>query len=121
MPKDDFAVLMVLVEPGLLSIRDLRTEGPRIASRYAELVEAGDDAAVEAIRLMQDRYKRLPIDNRHRVHVGDAALAHLGFSLGRGNKSTVYVAVFRDRLNIFSPEYRNRKLMIGSPHLDDLP
>lgn len=114
-------MLMVLVEPGLLSLRDLKTHGSRIEARCAELLEIGDDAALEAIRLMQDRYKKLSLDNQHRVHIGDAGLAHLGFSLVRGNRSTVYVATFPDRIDVFSPDYRNRRLISGSHHLDDLP
>lgn len=119
--SDDLTVLMVLVEPGLLSLQDLRATEPRITARYEELRAIGDKEALDAIRLMQDRYKRLTIDAEHRIHVGDAALAHLDLSLDRGTKATVYVAVFADRLDIFSADYRNQKLLIGSSHLDDLP
>jgi hypothetical protein len=36
-PKDDFGVLMVLVEPGLISLRDWASEGTRVIARYEEL------------------------------------------------------------------------------------
>jgi hypothetical protein len=118
---EDFSVLMVFVEPGLISMRDLTTNGPRIAARYLELAEATDEKAMEALRLIQDRYRRLPIDKEHRAHIGDAGLAHLGLPIERGIKSTVYVALFPNRLDVLSPTYRNMKMVSGSPWLDDLP
>jgi hypothetical protein len=117
----DFSVLMVFVEPGLVSMRDLTTDGPRIAARYSELVDLSNEDAMEALRLIQDRYRRLPIDKERRAHIGDAGLAHLGLSIERGEKSTVYVAIFPSRLDILSPTYRNMKMASGSPWLDDLP
>jgi hypothetical protein len=120
-PKDDFSVLMVLVEPGLISLRDWASDGTRVIARYEELAAQPSADVLEALRLLQDRYIRLSIDKEQRAHLGDAAFAHLGLPITRGAASTVYVAVFSNRLDILSAGYRNSKLITGSSLLDDLP
>ena len=120
-PKDDFCVLMVLVEPGVISLRDWASDGTRVIARYEELAAQPSADVLEALRLLQDRYIRLSIDKEQRPHLGDAALAHLGLPITRGASSTVYVAVFSNRLDILSARYRNSKLIVGSSLLDDLP
>jgi len=115
-----FSVLMVFVEPGLLSLRDWAADSARIAERYAELAKVAEEDALEAMRLIQDRYRRLPVDKGRRAHMGDAGRAHLGFPLDRG-KNTVYVAVFSERIDVFSADYRDSKLAIGSSWIEDLP
>jgi hypothetical protein len=112
---------MVLKEPGLIAIRDWTNDGQRIAARYAELAASDDEESLAALRLIQDRYQKLPIDKEHRAHLGDPALTHLGLPIERGGKSTVYVVVYPDQLNILSISYQNEKLISGSRWLDDLP
>jgi hypothetical protein len=119
--SEGFDVLMVFVEPGLISFRDWISDGEQVAARFAQIAAEDDDDALEALRLIQDRYQKLPIDKERRAHLGDPALAHLGLPIQRGSRSTVYVAVYPSRLDIFSVAYRNEKLVIGSPLLDDLP
>jgi hypothetical protein len=116
-----FAVLMVLQEPGRIALRAWTNDGDQIAARYAELAASDDEEALEALRLIQDRYQKLPIDKEYRAHLGDPALTHLGLTIERGRKSTVYVVVYPDQLNILSVSYRNEKLVSGSRWLDDLP
>jgi hypothetical protein len=117
----DFEALVVLAEPGLISMRDWETAIPAIAARYAALKETENEDAVEAMRLIHDRYVRLSVDRGRRPHLGDAILAHLGLSIRRGEKSTVYVAVYSWKLEVLSANYRNSRLLSGSPLLDDLP
>jgi hypothetical protein len=45
----------------------------------------------------------------------------LGLPITRGIKSTVYVAIYPDRIDILSLVYRNQKLVAGHVLLDDLP
>lgn len=112
---------MVFVEPGLISLRDWTNDGERVATRFTELAASGDEDAWEALRLIQDRYQKLPIDKERRAHLGDLALAHLGLSIEREKKSTVYIAVYPDCIDILSVSYRNSKLVSGSRWLDGLP
>lgn len=119
--NEGFELLMVFVEPGLISFRDWITDGERIAARLGQIAASDDEDALEAMRLIQDRYQKLPIDKERRAHLGDPALAHLGLPVERGAKSTVYVAVYPSRIDVFSVAYRNQKLIVGSSLLDDLP
>lgn len=113
--------MMVFVEPGLVSLWDWKVEGPRIAQRYEEIAKETDEAALERLRVIQDRYRRLPINKERRPYLGDAALAHLGLPIARGNRSIVYVAVFPNRIDLLAPAYRNAKLITGASSIDDLP
>jgi hypothetical protein len=117
----DVEALMIFVEPGLLSIRDWKTHSPSILQRYAELSESADVDSIDALRLIQDRYQRLMIPAKDRPTLGDGALAHLGLSIERGQKSMVYVCVFSDRIDVMASDYRNAKLVESHPLIDDLP
>ncbi len=112
---------MVFDEPGLITLRDWKTDGLRVVSRYEELKQRTDREALEALRLLADRYQRLRFDREKCAHLGDAALAHFGFSVERGAERTVYLAIFPERLVLLSPAYRDARLTLGSPLLDDLP
>jgi hypothetical protein len=118
---NEIEALMIFVEPGLLSIRDWNQHGPSIQQRFAKLSESTDVDAIDALRLIQDRYQRLVIPARDRPSLGDGALVHLGLSVQRGQKSVVYVCVFSDRIDLMAPEYRNAKLIESHPLIDDLP
>ena len=117
----DVDALMILVEPGLLSLTSWNPDGPRIEKRHDELAALGTGADLEALRSIQDRYQKLPIPNDRRPHLGDAALQHLGLSTKRGAKSNVYVVITPGRIDLLSPGYRNAKSIEGHPSLDDLP
>ena len=119
--KGTVNALMTFVEPGLLSLRDWKVDGPRIVERYKEVSEEPGETAFETLRLIQDRYRRLPISIERRPYLGEAALAHLGIPLTRGMKSVVYVAVSSDRIDLLGPIYRNSKLIAGDLRIDDLP
>jgi len=112
---------MVLVEPGRLSLRQWATSGPQIVARYEQLSSSSDDDDLEVLRLIQDRYRRLPIPKDRRPYLGDEALQHLGLPTTRGVKSPVYVAVYPDRIDVLGSTYREERLVSGDPSLDDLP
>jgi hypothetical protein len=117
----DVQALMVFAEPGLISIKEWEPDGPRIQQRAAELANSEDIDALEALRLIQVRYQRLIIPSKERPSLGHGAVAHLGFAIERGLKSTVYVCLFSDRIEIMSPAYRDSKLIEGHELIDDLP
>ncbi len=119
--KNDVDALIVFVEPGLVSLRAWKVDGPRIEQRYREIAKETDASALEALRLIEDRYRRLTIPKERRPYLGDAVLAHLGLPIARGNKSTVYAAVFQDRIDLLAPAYRNAMLVAGHASIDDLP
>src|SRR5882724_4361165 len=58
---DEFEALMILVEPGRLSLKSWEPDGPRIQKRYRDLSIAEGGPDLEALRLIQDRYRKLPI------------------------------------------------------------
>jgi hypothetical protein len=111
---------MVFSKPGLISLRDWKTSSPAIFQRIDELSESSDEDALEALRLIQDRYQKLIIPARDRSSLGDAALAHLGIDLVDGSKFLLYVCIFSDRIDLMSPQYRNAKLLEGHQLIDDL-
>jgi hypothetical protein len=117
----DVEALMIFVEPGLISLDDWKKDGSRILQRIADLSGSADADALDALRLIHDRYQRLIIPAKDRPSLGDAALAHLGLPIERGEKSAVYVCVFPERIDIMSREFRNLKLVEGHPLVDDLP
>ncbi len=119
--KDDVEALMVFLEPGRLSLRCWEIDGPRIMARYEEFAGDPDESGLEVLRLIQDRYGRLLIRKDRRPYLGDAALKHLGLPVVRGTKSTVYVAIFPNRIDLLGATYRTEKLIAGDPRLDDLP
>lgn len=113
--------LIVMPEPGRVSIRDWPVDGPRILERYQQYADNPDEAGLENLRMIQDRYNRLVIPIDRRPHLGDAALLHLGLPIERGDKSPVYVAVFPRWIDVLSPWHRNAKNLAGSSIFDDLP
>ena len=115
-------VLLVFSEPGKIKLLPWSPHGEKVLGRYHELSQAEQTAAtLEALRLIQDKYGRLLIDDEHRPYLGDAALTHLGCPLDRGVKSTVYVTLYPDCLVIMSTDLRNAALLQGIDLLDDLP
>jgi hypothetical protein len=116
----DVETLMIFAEPGLIALMDWRIEGPRTQDRFKEISNSTDVEAIEALRLIQDRYHRLLIPARERPSLGVAALAHLGMRVERGQKSIVYVCVHSNRIELMSPAYRDSKLLEGHPLIEDL-
>ena len=113
---------MVFSEPGFLKLMPWEPDGPRLLQLYEKISKDGEsDENLEAVRLFLDKYERLNIDNEHRPYLGDPALAHLGLPIQRGAKSTVYVAIYPRYIAIMSQEYRNKKLILGTPILDTFP
>jgi hypothetical protein len=120
--KEDVSALMILDQPGRISLRNWEVLGPQIEGRYEEIAgKSEDDHNFEALRLIQDRYQRLIIPKDRRPYLGKNAIAHLGLQVSHENTSTVYVAIFPGRLDVLSPSYRNEKLRTGDERIADLP
>jgi hypothetical protein len=117
----DTQTLMIFAEPGLISLINWLPEGPRVQQRFDEISRSTDADALEALRLIQDRYQQLAIPSRDRPSLGIGALAHLGLRVERGRKPVVYVCIYPDRIDLMSPEYRDSKLIEGHPLIEDLP
>jgi hypothetical protein len=117
----NFEALMVLTEPGRLSLMPWEPEGSRAMERYRQLSASEDGPDLEALRILQDRYRRLVVPNERRPYLGDAALQHLGLPTRRGRPSNVYVAILPDRIDLLGPSYRDGRNEEGHPSLDGLP
>jgi hypothetical protein len=115
---DGTDALMLFLEPGRISIRDIGSAG-RITERYGELVSNPTPETLDLLRLIQDRYGRLYIPKSKRVSVGEPALLHLGIQ--RGVKTPIYVAIFPTSLELLSVAYRNAQLLEFRADLEDLP
>ncbi|TGN78921.1 hypothetical protein EOW77_0028800 [Bradyrhizobium yuanmingense] len=113
--------LMIFKEPGLIAICNWLPDGPNIQKRYEELAERSDSEALEALRLIQSRFRRLSIPANDRTSMGDAALVHLGLPFERDKRSSIYVSILPDRIELLSPDLRNSRLLLGSILIDDLP
>lgn len=115
-------VLIVLREPGMVSLLSWQANAEQILKRYEAI--AGDDQDTEKenlLRLIVDRYGKLIVTPERRPHLGDPAILHLGLSPERGLKRPIYAAIFADRIDLMSPSYRDTKLNDGNSRLDDLP
>jgi hypothetical protein len=112
--------LLIFLRPGRISIRDLATYGPRIRERYNEIAaDVQQQASLDLLRLLQDRYGQLYIPKSRRVSLGDPALLHL--QVERGVVTAIYVAVFPSSIDLLSVAYRNEQLMEIQSELEDLP
>jgi hypothetical protein len=120
-PAGNLDALVVLAEPGRLSFLSWEPDGPRIVQRYRDLSMTEDGADFEALRMLQDRYRKLSISTDRRPSLGDAALQHLGLPTTRGLRSNVYVVVMPSRIDVLGPTYRNMRNEGGHPALDGLP
>lgn len=120
-PEAGIQTLMVFSEPGRISILDWETNGQKIIDRYQELAGSQDENSLELLRLIQDRYQKLIIRRDRRPYLGDAALHHLGLPISRIEKSTLYIAIYPDKLDLIGSAYRNQMLLSGHVELDNLP
>jgi|SRR5271166_262939 len=111
--------LLIFLRPGRISIRDLATYAPRIRERYNEIAADVQQASLDLLRLLQDRYGQLYIPKSRRVSLGDPALLHL--QVERGVITPIYVAVFPGSIDLLSVAYRNEQLMEIQSELEDLP
>ncbi len=113
--------LVVLDEPGRLGFLSWEQQAPAVLDRRRELIEQThhDDSVAEALRLLEDRYKRVAIPQDLRPTLTAEILLHLELSVGA--PARVYLVRLFDRLDVLSPQYRNERLVVGSDALAGLP
>jgi hypothetical protein len=104
-----------------VQICDWEKNGQAVERRYRELALRKDYEALEALRLIQDRYQKLVIPPERRCSLGQAALAHLGSPISPRQSQVLYVAIYEAKIELISPAYRDAKLIAGHSLLDDLP
>lgn len=112
--------LAVLDEPGriiLLSWKERSAE--LLAKRRALIEEAPEVDALQALRLLENRYKRINIPKELRPTLGPETLIHLDLPIGV--ESHVYVTRVLDALEVMSPAYRNEHFLTTSEVLAGLP
>lgn len=117
--SEDLALLLIMGEPGQVSLRPWSPIGPAIVERFKEL-QSTPETDSEALRLIIDTYGQVVVPQDRRVHLGDLILQHLGLPTDRTAKSNVYVVIRADRIEMLSPAYRNEKHIAGFAALDDL-
>jgi hypothetical protein len=112
--------LGIFEEPGKVLLASWDTATP-VLERRRELIEvAGRDVeAAEALRLLEDRYRKVHIQEGLRLTLTTDWFVHL--EPERGELVHVYVARTADALQILSPAYRNARLAEFLRSNEDLP
>jgi len=101
--------LMILEEPGRLLLRNWSEHEEPLRLRRRELVDEveGDGGeAEERLVFFDDKYRRARLDINGRIPLVGVPLVHL---LGDRRSRTAFIVRFRDRLEIWSLSYRNRR------------
>jgi hypothetical protein len=112
--------LMKFEEPGRISLLSWKECGPAVLKRRQELLDRlGDDAAEEALLLLDERYRKITIQEKARILVALPARVHL--FIEEPLHRPLYAVRRPSHLELWSVEYRNRILSIGSSLIDDLP
>ena len=115
--------LAILEEPGRIKISDWNTASLPVLERRKELINdlnrRQDDDVIEALRLIEDRYKKIRIPSDLRPTINNYLMLHL--ELSPENESKIYIVSVSDNLIVMSSDYRNAKLLNFSTFLPDLP
>ena len=109
-------VLAVFDEPGLIRLLPWSPLGESVVASQKELEAQGD---LEAIALLQDRYKAVHMPSDSRPVIGDSALLHLGLTELR--RPHVYLTRVGSSFRIMSPRYRNSELARARSGFTSLP
>jgi DNA-binding transcriptional regulator/RsmH inhibitor MraZ len=118
MPVD---ALAVYDRPGRIILLSWEEESEPVLSRRRELIERASESpeALEGLRMLEDRYKRLTVPNDLRPTLGTEAFIHLDLPMGA--ETNVYVVRVLQALEILSPKYRNELRVTRSEMLAGLP
>jgi hypothetical protein len=103
--KESFDVLAVCSERGLMRLISWNTNSPQVLARRTEFIKRGD---LEAVALLEHRYRRLPIPKDLRPTIGLTGTVHLG--LPPSGRAAVYVVLASDQILLTSQEYRDRQM-----------
>jgi hypothetical protein len=113
--------LAVLTEPGRVTLHAWKPAGSLVLQRRRELIEQAslDEATIEILRALEDRYKRFQIPISARPTLTAEMISHLGFALN--NNAPLYVWRIRDIIELNSASYRVKELGVDWEVLADLP
>ena len=112
--------LAVLEQPGQILLLPWESEYPKIQARKDELLEAKTSAdTLEALALIEDRYKKLTIPSDLRPSLSQEMLLHLGM-LGT-DQSYIYILRIDQRIELHSKSFRDDFRNQNPEHLKGLP
>lgn len=116
-----FDCLLVLEEPGRLTVRDWDTSSPAVLNRLEALAQDAltDTGATSHMRLLLDKYRLIHIGSDSRLRLTATPLRHLRIT---GEEGTyVYLTRYPTTLEILA-EWRRDELITDIPvELQDLP
>lgn len=101
--------LAVFDEPGHMALFSWAERSPPVLIKRKELIHDAQESteALESLRLLEDRYKRISIPQDLRPTLSIEALMHL--ELPVATVTYVYVIRIFDVLEIFSPTFRKQR------------
>jgi hypothetical protein len=113
-------VLAVLDRPGRVLILPWKPHGDAVASRRDQLLSVAPTTpgALEALRQIEDRYQRIPL-SEPRFTPSPNMFLHLRLEAREGEK--FYLWRYADHLEVWSPAYRDARLLEIAPELEGLP
>jgi hypothetical protein len=114
-PGDECHALAIFDEPGSIILHPWDDVAGKVLAKRQRLIENSD---FEALRLLQDRFHRIPISADLRITLTLADVTHLGLHY----QSASYVYVFREdnQIGIMSPSHRDKLLAEASATFSDL-
>lgn len=121
LPRKATQALAVLSEPGFAMIEPWDPGGVKVLERRAEFIQAGrnDPVALQVLRKLENRYKRMEILADNRVTFPPEMILHLDMPDVGGGKLFLFVA--EDRIELMAKSYRERLFNIDDSAFDDLP
>lgn len=121
LPRKTTQALAVLSEPGFARIEPWDPGGVKVLKRRAELIGAGRDDldALQALRKLENRYKRLEVLADNRVTLPPEMILHLDMSDVRGGK--IFLFVVGDRIELMAKSNREQLFDIDDAAFDGLP
>lgn len=101
--------LAVFDEPGHIILLSWKERSPPVLTRRKKLIQDAQESpeALEGLRLLEDRYKRIPIPRDLRPTLSIEALMHL--ELPVATTTHVYIVRVFDALEILSPMFRKQR------------
>lgn len=119
--KSATETLIVLAEPGLAKLLPWAPDGPRILARRAELISraAKDEAALDALKTLESRYKRGLIHSDYRMNLPPELTAHL--EMPDTPPGRAFCFKVENHIELMSMAYHNRLSNEDHTDLADLP
>jgi hypothetical protein len=113
--------LAVLTELGKIRLHRWNDAGEMVLQRRRELIQqaSSDDAAIEQLRALEDRYKRFQIPTDARPTLTSEMISHLG--LIPAAAVPLYVWRIHEVLELNSVQYRVKELEVDWDALRELP